>query len=195
MTDDCGVATEAPLPEQFTDESRRLGIAALIVRSQKASVRGDDAEFGEVVGGAEGDLDLLRRGAGRGFAEDRLIAFGDADDAAERLGIGGVEGEFGIGQIGDEHTGRTAPQVDQRIGVGERPSLKIGKSGTKNGEGHANSRCQHEHGGDGEAGGVAEHAGAVREVLSQAVEPGPAPDFASVFAQAQVAAEFGATLR
>ena len=38
-------------------------------------------------------------------------------------------------------------------------------------------------------GCIAEHAGAVGQILMQTIEPGPAPHLARVFAQAQIVAE------
>ena len=58
-TDDCGIPSEPPLPEQLADDRRRLGIRALIVGSQHAPERGSDAEFGEVVGGGKRHVDWL----------------------------------------------------------------------------------------------------------------------------------------
>ena len=62
--DDGGIAAEPPLPEQLADERRRLGIGALVVRREQAAERGGDAEFGEVVGGGERQVDLAPDRAG-----------------------------------------------------------------------------------------------------------------------------------
>ena len=74
-------------------------------------------------------------------------------------------------------------------GSGTGPPWSSDGHHAKSGQGNAYAERQNQHGGQGEGASIAEHASAVGQVLTQAIEPGPAPDLARVFAQAQVIAE------
>ena len=85
--------------------------------------------------------------------------------------------------------------MHQRIGVGHRPSLKVGQHHTKGAQRNADAQNQNQHRREGKAGGIAEHAGAVCQILMQTIEPSPAPHLARVLAQAQFVAEIRAAVR
>ena len=58
----------------------------------------------------------------------------------------------------------------------------------------ADSDGQHQDGGHREAGRLAQHAGGVANVLREAVDPGPAPGLARLFAQVECVAQIAAAL-
>ena len=85
--------------------------------------------------------------------------------------------------------GGAAGQTHQRIGVWHRSSPKVVQHHTKGGERDADAKNQNQHRRQREPGCIAEYAGAVRQILMQTIEPGPAPHLARVFTQAQIVAE------
>ena len=90
---------------------------------------------------------------------------------------------------------RTPRQTHERIRIRHRVSFKVGKRTTIGGERNADPQCQDQHGGQGEAGSIAEHTDAVCQILKQTIDPRPSPHLARVFAQAQVVAEIRPAVR
>ncbi len=186
FADDGGVSAEALLPEGVREEEnggrRWIGFA---IGVEDAAEQGAGAEFAEVVGGD--------KGGGEGLGVVFKLLAGDAQgahDGGEGVGMVAIEGHGGVGDGVGGGIGGAALEAHERSGVADRDELQDHHvEQAEGGDIDADADGQDEDSGDGEAGGAAQGAGGVGEVLEEAVDPGPAPGFAGLFAEAGGVAE------